>query len=105
MYTNVNDPDGLRAMTQQGKCWGYDGKFIISPRQVAVVHEVYTPTTAEIEHALAVQEKMEEARRKGLGVAVLNGKMLDKPVLQQAEKILAMARAAGLFAEKEAGNE
>ena len=102
VYTNVNDNDGLRAMTLQGKCWGYDGKFIISPRQVAMVHEVYTPQAAEIEHALAVREKMQEARDKGFGVAVLNGKMLDKPVLQQAEKVLTIAKAMGLYTEKEA---
>ena len=40
VYTNVNDDEGLRAMTEQGKSWGYDGKFVISPRQVPVVHSV-----------------------------------------------------------------
>lgn len=100
VYTNVNDDAGLRAMTEQGKRWGYDGKFIISPRQVPVVHEVYTPSAAEIEHAVLVTEKMAEAVRLGKGVAVLNGKMLDKPVLQQAERVLAIARAVGLNVEE-----
>lgn len=105
VYTNYHDDEGLRAMTEQGKRLGYDGKFVISPRQVPVVHEVYTPKSAEIRHALLVMGKMEEARQKGLAVAVLNGKMLDKPVLQQAEKNLAMARAAGIDLEKEAFHE
>ncbi len=96
VYTDVNDDGGLRRMTEQGKALGYEGKFIISPRQVAVVHEVYTPTATEIAYALQVEEKMAEAREKGTGVAVLNGKMLDKPVLQQVRRILALAEAAGL---------
>ena len=89
-------------MTEQGKQLGYDGKFVVSPRQVPVVHAVYTPGEADIRHALLVKAKMREARQKGLAVAVLNGKMLDKPVLQQAEKTLAMAQAAGLRVEEEA---
>lgn len=100
VYTDVNNDEGLRAMTEQGKRWGYDGKFIISPRQVPVVHSVYTPTREEIRQALAVKAKMEEARQKGLGVAMLNGRMLDKPVTQQTEKILAMAEAAGINIEE-----
>lgn len=96
VYTDVNDDEGLRRMAEQGKSLGYEGKFIISPRQVAVVHEVYTPTEAEIGYALQVEEKMAEARERGAGVAVLNGKMLDKPVLQQARRILALAEAAGV---------
>ena len=100
VYTNVDDDEGLRRMTEQGKRLGYDGKFIISPRQVPIVHDVYTPTDEEISYARQVQEKMREAGEKGLGVAVLNGKMLDKPVLQQAEKILVLAEAAGADVRK-----
>lgn len=100
VYTDVNDDQGLRAMTEQGKRLGYDGKFVISPRQVPVVHSVYTPSREEIRHALAVQAAMAQARQQGLGVAVLNGKMLDKPVALQAEKVLSMARAAGVEMEE-----
>lgn len=101
VFTNINDENGLRTMTEQGKRWGYDGKFVISPRQVPVVHEVYTPSEAEIEYATAVRKKMAEARRNGTGVAVLNGEMLDKPVLQQANKVLAIAVAMGRYKEEE----
>lgn len=101
VYTNVDDDEGLRRMTEQGKQLGYDGKFIISPRQVPIVHDVYTPADTEIAYALQVREKMQEAAVNGLGVAVLNGKMLDKPVLQQAERILALAEASGIHVQKE----
>ncbi len=105
VYTNVKDDEGLRAMTEQGKRWGYDGKFIISPRQVPIVHAVYAPTREEVAHALRVTRKMEEARRMGAGVAVLDGKMLDKPVLRQAEAVLAAAAAMGLSGGEEGAAE
>ena len=95
VYTDVNDEMGLRKMTEQGRRLGYDGKFVISPRQVPVVHDVYTPTETEILHARQVRAAMAEAEREGRGVAVLNGKMLDKPVLRQAETTLALAAASG----------
>lgn len=91
----MNDEMGLRKMTEQGRRLGYDGKFVISPRQVPVVHDVYTPTETEILHARQVRAAMAEAEREGRGVAVLNGKMLDKPVLRQAETTLALAAASG----------
>lgn len=102
VYTNYSDDEGLRAMTEQGKQLGYDGKFVVSPRQVPVVHAVYTPSEMDIRQALLVRTKMREARQKSLAVAILNGKMLDRPVLQQAERTLAMARAAGISVEEEA---
>lgn len=95
VYTDVNDEMGLRKMTEQGRRLGYDGKFVISPRQVPVVHDVYTPTETEILHARQVRAAMAEAEREGRGVAVLTGKMLDKPVLRQAETTLALAAASG----------
>ena len=96
VYTDVNDEDGLRRMTQEAKMLGYIGKFIISPKQIAAVHEVFTPTPEELEHARQVVEKMEEAKKVGKGIAVLNGKMIDLPVYQQALHTLETARAAGI---------
>ena len=101
VWTNVNDDEGLRNMTLQGKRWGYDGKFVISPRQVPIVHEVYTPSPEEVEYARLVMEKKREAEKAGKGVALLNGKMLDKPVWQTAEKTLSIAKAAGVYKEVE----
>lgn len=96
VYTDVTNDDGLRAVTAQGKALGYDGKFVISPRQIPIVHSVYTPNQSEIAYAKRIVEKMEEASHFSRGVAVLDGKMLDKPVLQRAERLLEMARAAGI---------
>ena len=71
---------------------GFDGKSIINPRQIKTVHEIYTPSEKEIAKAQAVMEAIEEARRKGSGVISLNGKMVDRPIVLRAQRVLALAR-------------
>jgi len=101
VYTNVNDDAGLTAMAEEARMLGYVGKFIISPKQVETVNRVFTPTDAEISYARQVIEKMEEAKRLSKGVAVINGKMIDLPVYQQACHVLEVAELVGLNVKQE----
>jgi citrate lyase subunit beta/citryl-CoA lyase len=100
VYSDINNEEGLRQETRLIRQLGFDGKSIINPRQINIVHEIFTPTEKEIKNALAVLEAIKEAERKGSGVISLNGKMVDKPVAARAEHILALARAAGLIPEE-----
>ncbi|MDR2257556.1 MAG: HpcH/HpaI aldolase/citrate lyase family protein [Treponema sp.] len=103
VYSDVNNEEGLRKETALIRQLGFDGKSIINPRQIKIVHEVFTPSEKEIKNALAVLAAIVEAERKGSGVISLNGKMVDKPVVTRAENVLSLARAAGaLPAEAEA---
>ncbi|MDR1587946.1 MAG: HpcH/HpaI aldolase/citrate lyase family protein, partial [Treponema sp.] len=95
VFSDVNDEEGLRKETQLIRQLGFDGKSIINPRQIKIVHEIFTPTEKEIRNALAVLEAIKEAGRKGSGVISLNGKMIDRPVVVRAEHVLDLARAAG----------
>jgi citrate lyase subunit beta/citryl-CoA lyase len=100
VFSNVNDEEGLRRETLLIRQLGFDGKSIINPRQIKIIHEIFTPTEKEIQNALAVLEAIREAEQKGSGVISLNGKMVDKPVVTRAERVLDLARAAGIaFAE------
>jgi citrate lyase subunit beta/citryl-CoA lyase len=101
VYSDVNNEEGLRKETLLIKQLGFDGKSIVNPRQVKIVHEIFTPTEKEIKNALAVLEAILEAERKGSGVISLNGKMIDKPVVARAENVLSLARAAGVFSAGE----
>ena len=74
---------------------GFDGKSVINPRQIQPVHEIYAPTEKEVEKALAVLEAIEQAKAKGSGVISLNGKMIDKPIVERAQRVLDIARAMG----------
>jgi citrate lyase subunit beta/citryl-CoA lyase len=96
VFSDANDEEGLRSETQLIKQLGFDGKSIINPRQIKIVHEVFTPTEKEIRKALAVLEAIKEAERKGSGVISLNGKMIDRPFVVRAEHVLDLARAVGI---------
>ncbi|HBN80110.1 MAG TPA: citrate (pro-3S)-lyase subunit beta [Ruminococcaceae bacterium] len=101
VYSDVNNEEGLRKETQIIKQLGFDGKSVINPRQIKPVCEIYTPTEKEIKKSLAVMEAIEEAHHKGSGVIALNGKMIDKPIVERAQHVLDLARAVGAIDKEE----
>jgi citrate lyase subunit beta/citryl-CoA lyase len=102
VFSNVNDEEGLKKETQLIRQLGFDGKSIINPRQIKIVHEVFTPSEKEIKNALAVVAAIKEAEKQGSGVISLNGKMIDKPVVDRARRTLDLAKAMGIPLDEEA---
>ncbi|KST92041.1 Citrate lyase beta chain [Lactococcus lactis subsp. lactis] len=100
VFTDMNDIEGFMRETRLIHQLGFDGKSIINPRQVDWVNSVYEPTEKEIVKAQAVIMAIEEARRKGSGVISLNGQMVDRPVVLQAEQVMRLAKAANLVDEE-----
>jgi citrate lyase subunit beta/citryl-CoA lyase len=100
VYSDVNNEDGLRKETELIRQLGFDGKSIINPRQIKIIHEIFTPAKDDISKALAVIEAIKEAEKKGSGVISLNGKMIDRPIVLRAERVLDLARAAGVLGEE-----
>lgn len=100
VFSDVNDSETFRKETEFIKQLGFDGKSVINPRQIPIVNSVFTPTDKEIENALNVIDAIEEAEAKGFGVISLNGKMIDKPIVERAERVLMLARAAGIDLDK-----
>ncbi|MDD4600365.1 Citrate lyase subunit beta [bioreactor metagenome] len=100
-YTDANDEQGLLEDSQTAKHLGFKGKLAINPRQIDVIHEVFNPTMHEIEWAERVIEAIRIAESEGAGVASLNGKMVDAPVVNRAERILYLAKLLGLVKEAE----
>lgn len=101
VFSDVNDMDNFRREVERIKQLGFDGKSVINPRQIPVVNDVFAPTEKEIDHAQNVMAAIAEAEAKGSGVVSLNGKMIDKPIVERAERVLALARAAGILEEGE----
>jgi citrate lyase beta subunit len=99
VYVNFRDPEGLAAEAVQGAQMGFAGKQIIHPSQVEPVQAAFTPSTAEIAHALRVVTAAAEHAGAGRGAFALDGKMVDAPVIKAAERVMARARAAGLAPE------
>ena len=97
VYSDVNNEEGFRQEVRLIKQLGFDGKSVINPRQIAPVHEIFTPTEAEIKKSLAIMEAIEQAHQRGSGVISLNGKMIDKPIVERAVYLLDIAKASGVI--------
>jgi citrate lyase subunit beta/citryl-CoA lyase len=97
VFSNLNDMETFEKEIRLIKQLGFDGKSVINPRQIDVVHKIFNPTEKEIEKALRILEAMREAETKGSGVVNLDGKMIDKPVLLRAERMIDMAIASGMY--------
>lgn len=97
VYSDVNNEEGLQHEVETIKQLGFDGKSVINPRQIPIVNRIFAPTEDEIEDAMNVIHAIEEAEEKGSGVIALNGKMIDKPIVERAERVLSLAEAAGLI--------
>ena len=100
VYSDVDNVEGLQAETNLIKQLGFDGKSVINPRQIPLVNAIYAPTEKEIQHAKEVIWAINEAEAKGYGVISLNGKMIDKPIVERAQRVIALAKAAKLISEE-----
>jgi len=72
----------------------------VHPRQIRVIHEAFAPTQVELEKALKIVAAFQEAQSRGLGVVSLGTKMIDRPVVLRARKLVDRAREAGLIREE-----
>ncbi|QTL97769.1 citrate (pro-3S)-lyase subunit beta [Iocasia frigidifontis] len=97
VFSDVNDEEGLINEVKLIKQLGFDGKSIINPRQIEPVHKIFTPTTEEIEKATRVLGAIKEAEEKGSGVISLDGKMVDKPIVDRARRTIDLANAARVY--------
>lgn len=96
-FTDARDEAGLEADARFAKSLGFTGKLSISPHHLKGIHRAFNPTAEEIERAVGITEAMRRGREEGLGAVSWQGKMIDKPVADQAARVLETARLAGLL--------
>lgn len=101
VYSDIDNTKGFLAEVERIKQLGFDGKSVINPRQIPLVNSVYEPTEKEIQQAKEIIWGIREAQAKGSGVISVNGKMVDKPIVERAERVIALAIAAKLISEEE----
>jgi citrate lyase subunit beta/citryl-CoA lyase len=89
--TDLTDPEVLREDTLRAKRFGFGGKLCIHPRQVAPVNRIFLPNDGEVAWARAVIHAVNQG---GTAVVAVDGKMIDKPVLAKAERIINAALKA-----------
>jgi citrate lyase subunit beta/citryl-CoA lyase len=95
VFTDVRDTEGMREAAAFARQLGYDGKMAIHPGQVDPINEAWTPAPDRVEWARKVLEAREEAEAEDRGVFRVDDEMIDAPLIAQAERVLALARAAG----------
>ncbi len=96
-FTDTNDAEGLEKDCRFVYGIGLNAKAAIHPNQIPTINTVFVPTKKNIDWALRVEEANRQAAAKGLGVFSLDGKMVDKPVLMRAQKIIEKARKYNLI--------
>ena len=91
VFPDVNDEEGLRRETEYAKKIGFTGKAVINPRQIEIIHDVYTPTEEEVRKAYRIVKEFKINSAAGIGVFAIDGKMIDAPIVARAEYILRLA--------------
>ena len=85
-FLDLNDENGLLEQATLAKELGFSGKGAIHPKQVPVINSIFTPSPEEIAYAVRVIEEFKKAES---GLVVLDGKLIEKPVLREMERKLA----------------
>lgn len=93
VYSNANNEEGFLKEAALIKQLGFDGKSLINPRQIELLHNLFAPAQKDVEQAKRIIEAAAEAERQGAGVVSLNGKMIDAPIIDRAKLVLERAKS------------
>lgn len=99
VYSDVNNDEGFINEAQTIKQMGFDGKSLIHPKQIELIHKVYTPDEALIAKSVKIINATNQALKEGKGVFTVDGKMIDKPIIERARLVLDLAKASGIRLE------
>ena len=91
-YLDLDDPEGMRVEAERVRDLGFSGKGSVHPKQIAALNAVFTPSEAEITRARRIISEFEKANT---GLVVIDGKLIEKPVLRDMYRIVAIADRMG----------
>jgi citrate lyase subunit beta/citryl-CoA lyase len=90
-FPDIRNPELCRAEAEAARQLGYAGKSCIHPSQIAIANEVFVPRAAEVEHAERVLAATHEAAQRGVQAFVVDGQLIDAPMIDHARAIAAAA--------------
>jgi citrate lyase subunit beta/citryl-CoA lyase len=93
VHLDLDDDGGFAAACRQAADFGFDGKTLIHPKQVAVANEVFAPAASDVDWARRVIAAHTEAVANGRGVVLLDGRLLENLHVDDARRVLALADA------------
>lgn len=88
VHVRVKDLEDLEVNLKLSKKLGFEGMLVLSPKEIPLVHRYYSPSEEEVEESEEILRLDEEARKEGIGVAIMNGKFIGPPFVAKAKKIL-----------------
>lgn len=91
-YLDLDDPDGMRVEAEKARDMGFAGKGSVHPKQIAALNEVFTPSADQIDRARRIITEFEAA---DTGLVVIDGKLIEKPVLREMHRIVSIADRIG----------
>ena len=93
-YPAYQDPEGYRRSAVQASLLGFDGKWAIHPDQIAIAHEVFSPTPEEVDAARRAMEEYRSAEERGVGAIGRDGRLIDAAHMRLAANTLHKAELA-----------
>lgn len=96
VYSDSNNDEGFLKEATLIKQLGFDGKSLVNPKQIEMIHNLYAPTQKDVDYAKQVLSTANDALKKGLGVASINGKMIDAPIIERAKLVLEKVELSGI---------
>jgi (S)-citramalyl-CoA lyase len=91
-WLDLEDMDGMIAEAEKACALGFTGKGAIHPKQIGVLNDIFSPSAAQIEQARKIVDAFAESDS---GLVVIDGKLIEKPVLRSMERLLAIADRIG----------
>ncbi|MGJ0847509.1 HpcH/HpaI aldolase/citrate lyase family protein [Tissierella praeacuta] len=88
VHIKVHDLEDLEKNLKIAKNLGFEGMLVLHPKELDLVHKYYSPTEEEVLEAKKMVEAFEESEKKGVGVAIVDGKFIGPPLVKKARKIL-----------------
>ena len=99
-FVDTTDEVGLKEDVLKAKRLGMNAKACIHPNQIATINELFSPSSLDILYAQRVIQKAKEMEQQGIGVFNLDGKMVDKPVIERMRKVIERAQKFGLVSHE-----
>lgn len=91
VYVNLEDSNGFKAVCQQGRDLGFDGKTLIHPQQIETANHIFAPTDKEVTRARQIILAWERAQQENKGVVVVEGQLVENLHVEEAKQCLALA--------------
>ena len=99
VYSDARNEEGFLREAALIKQMGFDGKSLINPAQIALIHNLFAPTQKEVDYAEKVIKAAEDAAKAGFGVVSLNGTMVDTPIIVLLRLIVQRGQTSGIREE------